>query len=60
MFILHFPVTATDMHVAKGKIPGIVCVLDWLNRATEIVGGVKSEITLDLRCEDYVQICNPS
>jgi len=32
-----------------GKIPGIVCVLDWLNRATDIVWSIKSEITLDLR-----------
>jgi len=32
----------------KGKIAGIFCVLDWPNRATEIVWDVKSEITFDL------------
>jgi len=41
-----------------GKIPGIVCVLDWLNRAMENVWGVKSEITLDPRCADYAKNCN--
>jgi hypothetical protein len=36
----------------KSDTAGIVCVLDCPTAAMEVVWGIKTEITLDIQCED--------